>query len=166
MAKLTVEMVQEYREQIAAAQAAYAETKDIVQRNIAYNLTKRLKDAGVSVVIGDPIELAPETPISSRGFVSAGRTFEYGKLYTYKSYSFSVWNPDRLSDKQRKVVNSFVKEMNLDGAHVNLTFELAAPWIDVIFMFNRGQMTEDIFNKITGLGIQTSVFNRHNDHNL
>lgn len=113
-------------------------------------------------------KVTPTTPalIAPEGFESADRKFVYGKLYRFKSYSFEVWNPARLTEKQRKVVNDFVKEMNRDGAHVNLTFQLAAPWIDVIFQFNRGEMTEATFNSITGLFIKTSVLNRHNDHSL
>lgn len=134
---------------------------------ISQKLTEKIAaKPAKSIKIIDVLLVKPVAPVAAKGFQSGSRFVEYGKIYRQGIYKFTIWNPTELSKKQEAVIHSFVVELTGGLPHPTLTFENVAPWIDVVFQFNRREMTEATFNKITNLKIQTSVFDNRNDHNL
>ena len=75
----------------------------------------------------------------------------------YKAYkiaadgtSFRYMNPDSLTDKQRKVVMDFVREVEGELAFNEQVTRLE-PLVDLIFMLKRGEITYITFNKVCKL---------------
>jgi len=91
-----------------------------------------------------------------------GRFLEYNKFYkTADGFRYQIWNPEKLSGKQWAVVTKFA-----EAAGLTASLNEVAPWIDLVFKLNRGEMTEARFTAVTKLQINLSASDYRNDHNL
>lgn len=99
---------------------------------------------------------------SAKKGIKYGKGFiEFGKSYKSGSVAFTLSNPARLSDKQKAVVMRFIRDME------TVSFNEAAPWLDVIFMLNRGEITMAQFQSITKIDMSSvSTWDARHDHNL
>lgn len=93
-----------------------------------------------------------------KGFIEYGKTYKSGRV------AFTLHDPVRLSDKQKAVVLRFIRDLT---GGLALPFEEIAPWIDVIFMLNRGEVTMSQFQSITKIDMSSlSTSDARHDHNL
>jgi hypothetical protein len=113
-------------------------------------------------VLEQEMKAVEQTKKASAKGMKYGKGFiEFGKSYKSGSVAFTLSNPDRLSDKQKAVVMRFIRDLE------TVSFNEAAPWLDVIFMLNRGEITMAQFQTITKIDMSSlSTWDARHDHNL
>lgn len=161
-------------ETFEAREAYEAAMQENEQRVAGYAFGKtmtqnRLQElnAKITNAIYTPAASAKPAPIAAKTMQMKydGKTItvEFGKTYSSAGYSFKLWNPADLSQKQKAVVAKFcatIADTEPDS------YNKLAPFIDVIFAFNRSEITMAQFQRITGVELIISTFDYRHDHNL
>lgn len=98
--------------------------------------------------------------------VVAKKIREFGKNYRNGNVVFKYWNPALLSKKQENVVLRFMERVDGELAGLGTTYQEYAPFIDLIFQFQRHEITQAQFEKITGIHLELSTWDNLHDHNL
>lgn len=128
----------------------------------AFNPGMELRMSIIRALSEKPAEVSKTE--NKKGMKYGKGFIEYGKSYKSGSVAFKLYNPATLSDKQKGVVLRFIRDLT-GGLHMD--FEEIAPWIDVIFMLNRGEVTMSQFQSITKIDMSMlSTWDARHDHNL